>query len=156
MLQEMDARYTQPVVEAVNGYSPGYLPRGMAEIFTAGINSYLESELHVHTDRSYALLSVVDSWDFTLPDQGNPFQNYLNLAPYIANAMQANTSTRLFIGSGLYDLQAAFASAERTVTHNNFPRARTVVKSYSSGHMIYLQEDGIRALNADLRVFIAP
>ncbi len=153
-LSLLDGRYAFPAVERINSPVAGELPPGVDEAYSAGINAYLGSELGVHFNDEYKIMVASPGWDFTLPDHGNAFQNYLDLTPYVANVMRVFPGMRLFVGSGYYDLQAAFSSAERTISHDGFPRERVIVRHYQSGHPIYLQPDGVKALNADVRSFI--
>lgn len=156
VLIRMDTRYSIASAESVNSRAPtGVNLPGIGEAFAAAGGDYLRRELGVTMERPYSVLAEISRWDYTLPDGINNQQTYHNVAPYVATAMRANPGMRMFVGSGYYDMLAAFFSMERTVSHSGLPLDRITTKSYPSGHMIYLNKPSLQHLSADLRQFIA-
>ncbi len=153
ILIRSDTRYTVPATETVFEQGGVSDPPGLYEAFTAAGSDYLRSELRVVSDSPYVLLANA-KWDYTLPDGLNHQQTYHNVAPFVATAMRANTGMRLFMGSGYYDLLAAFMSMERTATHSGLPLDRITMRTYPSGHMIFVSKPSLAQLAEDLRAFI--
>jgi carboxypeptidase C (cathepsin A) len=76
-------------------------------------------------------------------------------APELATAMRRNPSMRLFVGSGYYDLVTPLAEAQYSIDHVDIPPERVTVKSYESGHMVYLGDASAKAFAQDLREFLS-
>jgi len=152
ILIRSDLRYTVAATQTVSDIGGMGEPPGVPEAIAAGASRYFRHELGIDLDRPY-IISQQPKWDYTLPDWNNQ-QTYHNVAQYVATAMRANPSMRLFIGSGIYDGLAAILSGERTATHSGLPLERVTVKNYPAGHMIFLHEPSLEAMAADLRQFI--
>ena len=68
------------------------------------------------------------------------------------NACDYVAAMRLMVATGYYDMNSTPASAEMQLRHGNLPRDRVTMRSYESGHMLYLGDtaerfaDDVRAL----------
>ena len=72
----------------------------------------------------------------------------------LRNAMARRPGMRTFFANGGFDLCTEFGYVFHTMSHAGLPKARTFVKGYPSGHMIYIGEDNVHALTSDIRDFI--
>jgi len=147
-----DGRYTMPHVgsgadpvaddAAMTQYTPAYI---------AAFNEYIENELAVTLSDRYEVIAfraVNAHWNW----EGSASDLRSN---ELAAAMRRNPSSKLFVGSGYYDLVTPFADAQYTVDHADIPPERITIKNYESGHMVYLGDAPARAFAKDLREFLA-
>src|SRR5262249_42557177 len=104
--------------------------------FTTTMNDYLKADLHYTIGTKYQIMGApVQPWNYG-PAGTN---RYLNVAPRLRAVMQKNTSLRVFVANGYYDLATPFAAFEHTLAHLG-PRAvtdRFTVAYYEGGHMMY-------------------
>jgi hypothetical protein len=78
--------------------------------------------------------------------------------PDLREAMHLNPNLRVFAANGLFDLATPFYTTEYELANVGLDpavRARITLAYYQSGHMIYLSDDALRALRADLGRFYA-
>jgi len=68
--------------------------------------------------------------------------------------MTRRPGMRTFFANGWFDLCTEFGYVYHTLDHAGLPKDRVYVKGYSSGHMIYIGEENVRELCADIRKFI--
>ena len=61
---------------------------------------------------------------------------------------------RVFFASGWYDVCTQIGMAYYLINHAYLPKDRTFIKGYPSGHMLYIGEENIKALNDDIRTFL--
>lgn len=72
----------------------------------------------------------------------------------LRDAMLRRPGMRAFFANGWFDLCTEFGYVFHTLDHAGLPKDRTFVKGYNSGHMIYIGEENIGELSADIRKFI--
>ena len=72
----------------------------------------------------------------------------------LRDAMTRRPGMRTFFANGWFDLCTEFGYVFHTLDHAGLPKDRTFVKGYNSGHMIYIGEDNVKELSADIRTFI--
>ena len=72
----------------------------------------------------------------------------------LRNAMTMRPGMRTFFANGWFDLCTEFGYVFHTLDHAGLPLDRVFVKGYNSGHMIYIGEDNVHELCADVRKFI--
>lgn len=58
------------------------------------------------------------------------------------------------MASGYHDLTTTFFGVEHTFDHSGIDRDRITLRNYFGGHMMYLHEQSLKALSADIRAFI--
>ena len=112
-----DSRFEGVEIDAVSErpeFDPSYT--AVQGAFTATMNQYLRSELHVENEMHYEILTgKVQPWNF-----GTAQNQYLNVAPTLRSAMTKNRNLRLFVAAGYYDLATPFAGADHSIAHLGF------------------------------------
>jgi carboxypeptidase C (cathepsin A) len=154
-----DARYTLPLAAsagdpvaddpAMGQYVPG---------FVSAINHYLRDDLGVSLPLAYNAIEFADvnaRWDYGAGAGRGPVPGR-DHAEDLATAMRRSPSTRLFVGTGWFDLVTTVGGAEQMLAHAGLDPARVVVRTYASGHMPYIGADSRRQVAADVRAFLQP
>ncbi len=151
----LDARYTGSDYDNA-GETPDSDPSfyGIDAGYTAAINEWAREGLGFQTDRAYNSIGrdPGSNWDWSLPDQGR--NAYLNVAPFIGQAMRQNSQLRVFNAQGWYDFATPFFGAEFSLNRMGIPQDRMTYKYYDAGHMMYIRDEDRAKLSADLRDFI--
>jgi carboxypeptidase C (cathepsin A) len=136
-------------------FDPSY--EAVAPAFITTFTAYANTELHWSTDRLYRALpgDVVANWNFRR-------QGFLGrvlaptMMPDLREAMHVNPNLRVFAANGLFDLATPFYTTEYELANVGLDpavHARITLGYYPSGHMIYLNDDALHALRADLGRF---
>lgn len=149
----LDARYTGRDRDSA-GESPDVDPSfyGIDGAYTAAINSYLREDLGVDIDRRYNVIGGLGgSWDWSL---GGGRATYLNVAPYIGDAMRQNSGLSVFVAAGYYDFATPFHGAEYSLNRAGVVTDRVHFEYYEAGHMMYVHHPSLAKLLADTRAFI--
>lgn len=149
----LDSRYTGKDYDSA-GESPDNDPSfyGIDASYTAAINSWSRDGLGFKTDREYQSIGNVGAWDWRIG--GRDANAYLNVAPYIGQALRENSGLRVFVGQGYYDFATPFFAAEYALSRTGIPQDRIAYRYYGAGHMMYIRDDDRRKLSADIRAFI--
>ena len=149
----LDSRYTGKDYDSA-GESPDNDPSfyGIDASYTAAINSWSRDGLGFKTDREYQSIGNVGAWDWRIG--GRDANAYLNVAPYIGQALRENSGLRVFVGQGYYDFATPFFAAEYALSRTGIPQDRIEYRYYGAGHMMYIRDDDRRKLSADIRAFI--
>jgi carboxypeptidase C (cathepsin A) len=136
-------------------FDPSY--EAVAPAFMTAFTAYAKTELGWHTDQLYRALpgDVVNNWNFR---RRGFFGRVLapTVIPDLREAMHTNPNLRVFAANGLFDLATPFYATEYELANVGLDpavRARITLGYYPSGHMIYLNNDALRALRADLGRF---
>ncbi len=151
----LDARYTGRDYDNA-GETPDSDPSfyGIDAGYTAAINEWARETLGFKTDRAYNSIGRDPgrNWDWSLPGQGR--NAYLNVAPFIGQAMRQNSQLRVFNAQGWYDFATPFFGAEYSLNRMGIPQDRMTYKYYDAGHMMYIRDQDRAKLSDDLRAFI--
>ena len=138
-------------------FDPSY--EAVAPAFITTFTAYAKTELNWHTDQLYRALpgDVVNSWNFR---RRGFFGRVLapSVIPDLREAMHVNPNLRVFAANGLFDLATPFYTTEYELANVGLDpavRARITLGYYPSGHMIYLNDDALHTLRADLARFYA-
>ncbi|MGB3711729.1 MAG: peptidase S10 [Erythrobacter sp.] len=151
----LDARYTGEDYDDAGEYpdsDPSFY--GIDAGYTAAINQWAREGLGFVTDRGYNSIGSDPgrNWDWTLAGQGR--NAYLNVAPFIGQAMRQNSQLRVFNAQGWYDFATPFFGAEYSLNRYGIPQDRLTFRYYDSGHMMYIRDEDREQLSEDLRAFI--
>jgi len=150
----LDTRYTGRDYDAA-GETPDNDPSFYAidGAYTAAMNAYARETLGYSPDQTYVSIGGVGDWNWKLA--GNRERGYLNVAPYIGKALRENSGLRVFVGQGYYDFATPFFGAEYSLTRTGMPTdGRIGWHWYHAGHMMYVRDDDLAKLSADVRAFI--
>lgn len=150
----LDSRYTGKDYDSA-GEEPDNDPSfyGIDASYTAAINSWSRDTLGFKTDREYQSISGIGGqWDWRIG--GRDTNAYMNVAPYIGQAMRENSGLRVFVGQGYYDFATPFFAAEYALSRTGIPQDRIEYKYYGAGHMMYIRDEDRHKLSQDIRAFI--
>jgi carboxypeptidase C (cathepsin A) len=116
--------------------------------FAFRIGDYLSGELGYTTPSSYTLLSnAIQVWNFS--HDGRPLPDTV---PDLAAAFAQNPKLKLLVFDGYDDLATPFFTTERDLARLGATPG-VQVKSYSGGHMLYLDDAARPLAKADLADF---
>jgi len=122
--------------------------------YTAAVNQWQRGALGFKTDREYQAISGIGrDWDWDIGG-GRDSIGYLNVAPYIGQAMRENSGLKVFVGQGYYDFATPFFGAEYSLTRTGIPQDRVEYHYYHAGHMMYVRDEDRAKLSRDIRNFI--
>ncbi len=150
----LDTRYTGKDLDNA-GEQPDNDPSfyGIDGGYTGAFNSYVRDTLGFKADREYVTIGGVSDWDWKL-ERRDDSAFYFNVAPYLGKALRENSGMKLFVGQGYYDFATPFFGAEYALSRPGFPTDRIQFHYYGAGHMMYVRDEDLRKLSADLRSFI--
>ncbi len=147
-----DGRMTRPllhpeVVEREKGLWDDATADRYDPYFYAALTGDLLPNLGVKLDRNYVnMTNYWKDWKKDCPHGTTGEQ--------LRNAMTRRPGMRTFFANGWFDLCTEFGYVYHTLDHAGLPKDRVYVKGYSSGHMIYIGEENVKELCADIRKFI--
>ena len=151
----LDARYTGTDYDNA-GETPDNDPSfyGIDAGYTAAINSWARESLGFETNREYQSIGGIGGqWNWSL-GSGWGRNAYLNVAPFIGQAMRQNSQLRVFNAQGWYDFATPFFGAEYSLNRMGIPQDRVTLKYYDAGHMMYVRDEDRTKLSQDIRAFI--
>jgi carboxypeptidase C (cathepsin A) len=150
----LDSRYTGQDYDSA-GESPDNDPSfyGIDAGYTAAINSWARGTLGFVSDREYQSISGIGrDWDWRIG--GRDSNAYLNVAPYLGQALRENRGMRIFVAQGYYDFATPFFAAEYALSRTGIPQDRVQFHYYDAGHMMYVRDEDRAKLSRDIREFI--
>lgn len=121
--------------------------------FTATFNQYVRTTLGYQSEDLYQILADVSPWNY-----GKNTNQYLNFSATLADVLSRNTTLRIFVASGYYDLVTPYFATNYTFNHLNLdPQVQNHItfSYYPAGHMMYLYKPSLIQLKQDLAAFIA-
>ncbi len=152
----LDTRYTGKDYDNA-GEEPDNDPSfyGIDGAYTAAMNQWAREGLKYSPDITYSAIGGVRDWDWTIGGGPRGGSGYLNVAPYIGKALRENSGLRVFVGQGYYDFATPFFGAEYSLNRTGIPNdGRIQWHYYHAGHMMYVRDEDLRRLSADIRAFI--
>jgi carboxypeptidase C (cathepsin A) len=116
--------------------------------YTACFNDYVRRVLKYESDLPYnALTGEVQPWNY------NNVQNqYLNTSEMLHQAMSRNTSLKVWIANGHFDLATPYFATDYTVRQMGLDpavRGNISLTFYEGGHMMYMVPSELKKLKAD-------
>lgn len=131
---------------------------GMDHAYVTAMQDHLTRVLHIGWDRTYRPfnMDVAKGWDWHGPksEAGARWPGYTNVAPTLGRLLRESPSLRVMIANGYYDIATPFYAAESTVARNGIDAKRVAMTYYDAGHMMYLHEESLATLMADVRGFV--
>lgn len=125
--------------------------------YTAALNHFLSKTLNVKMDRPYLTSNgeIGRKWRWRTVADGQYWEPMpVNVAPFLGDLMRRNTSLKVLVASGYYDMITPFFDAEYTFARNGIVRDRVIMQYYEGGHMMYNHEPDRIKLAKDIRTFI--
>jgi carboxypeptidase C (cathepsin A) len=155
----LDARYTTDEIDDLNAEPAGDASsHAISSAFKSALMDYMRRDLGIDWDRVYfapADDELSGQWRYrTVPDGKSYEPMFVNTARDLAKALRINTSARVLVASGYYDLTTPFFDAEYTLNRHDIRADRVVYKYYNGGHMMYVNEPSRTQLLDDTRAFI--
>lgn len=150
----LDSRYTGRDYDNA-GETPDNDPSfyGIDAGYTAAINSWARGSLGFVTDREYQSIGRIGrDWDWRIGDRDA--NAYLNVTPYLGQALRENAGMRIFVAQGYYDFATPFFAAEYALSRTGIPQDRIEYRYYGAGHMMYVRDQDRAKLSSDVRQFI--
>jgi carboxypeptidase C (cathepsin A) len=143
-------RYWPGTAAGRQDFDPSY--EAVFGSYSACFNDYVRRDLKYENDLPYnALTGDVRPWNYS-----NVQNEYLNTSEMLHQAMSRNTSLRVWIANGYYDLATPFFATDYTVRQMGLDR---VVRGhisqtfYEAGHMMYMLPSELPKLKADATKF---
>ena len=129
--------------------------------YTAAFNNYLRDELKFSLqDRKYLTVSeeAEPAWDWKHKAGENfGFPGSPNVEGDLIQALLTNPHLQVEVENGLYDLATPFFATEYTMDHLGLPeklQKNIHLQYYDAGHMMYLRDDDLAKLKANVAAFI--
>jgi carboxypeptidase C (cathepsin A) len=131
----------------------------VSSAYTAAFLDYYHGDLKFGQGKSYNLNNreVFGAWDWKhrAPGPGFPLP-VPNTGIDLGHAMGYNPNLRVLVLNGLYDLATPFGATEEMMDHLGIEkdlRSHLQMKYYEAGHMMYVHEDSLKAMKADVAAF---
>jgi carboxypeptidase C (cathepsin A) len=128
--------------------------------FIAVFNNYIRTELKFGQDKVYhsAADHAFQSWNWKHNAGDNfGFPGSPNVEGDLIQALLTNPHLKVEIENGYYDLATPFFATEYTVDHLGLPeklQKNITLQYYNAGHMMYVREDDLAKLKANVANFI--
>lgn len=157
----LDARFSGLIYDLLSEFAE-YDPQetAISGAFVGAFNSYIREELKVSPDKSYTIGSdeAGRDWDWKHAGAGGfGFPGAPNVEGDLIQAMIANPHLHVTVENGIYDLATPFFEAEYTMDHLGLSekvRKNIRLDYYEAGHMMYLHEQDLAKMKANVASFI--
>lgn len=157
----LDARFSGPTVDMIGEYAE-YDPQetAISGAFVAVFNTYVREELKFGQDKSYQVAANFEGAQWDWKHQGGDgygFPGPPNVVNDLRGAMISNTHLQIEVENGIYDLATPFFATEQTMNHLGLPenlRKNIHLQYYDAGHMMYVRDEDLAKLKANVAAFI--
>ncbi len=159
----LDSRYQGPSMDplgAESAYDP--FTNAIASAYMAAINSYLRNDLKFGQQQTYLPSAyALPGFDWELrhvqPGQGGFPESAINVMPDLAAALKRNPKMKVMLMGGYFDLGTLFFGSVYEMKHLPMPASLEANISYhffQTGHMVYVNEQGLHGLHDAVETFI--
>ncbi len=150
----LDSRFTASDRDAAGEsyeFDPSYA--AIQGVFTGSLNHYLRHDLGYESDLPYEILTGrVHPWSYA------QFENsYVNMADTLRGAITRNPALKVYVANGYYDLATPYFATRHTFDHLGLEphlRGNVSMGYFESGHMMYIHEESLVELHAQLEKFL--
>lgn len=157
----IDARYSGYTYDLLSEYAE-YDPQiaAVTGAFTAAFNNYVRDELKFAQDKPYHAISegVGRNWDWKhVTRQSGYFPGAPSVTEDLIQALLKNPLLQVEVENGWFDLATPFFATEYTMDHLGLPeklRENIRLQYYSAGHMMYLRDEELGKLKANIAKLI--
>jgi carboxypeptidase C (cathepsin A) len=157
----LDARFSGPTYNLL-AETADYDPQeaAISGAFVAAFNMYIREDLKFGQERQYLIFANFgdNHWDWK--HQAGDFAFFPgspNVMLDLAGVMLTNTKLQVEMEDGIYDLATPFLEAEYSTEHLALPenlQKNIHHKYYEAGHMMYLHDEDLTHLKANVGAFI--
>jgi carboxypeptidase C (cathepsin A) len=154
--KEVIGRYDSRVKAKTSGMGKGGLGDPSNALTSAPLaecmKSYLTDDLKVQTDLKYNMMGKVNPWNF------GTSRGKATVVPRLREAMEKDSSLRVFVACGYCDLATPYFAAKYTMANLGGPKRlqeRITLAYYEGGHMMYTVKQSHERLKEDMARFIA-
>jgi carboxypeptidase C (cathepsin A) len=156
----LDARFSGPMYDLLGEFAE-YDPQetAISGAFVAAFNSYVREELKFGQDKTYRVSAEIGrQWDWKHQSGENfGFPGSPNVEGDLVGAMISNPHLQIEVENGIYDLATPFLATEYTMDHLGLAenlRKNIHLKYYEAGHMMYVRDEDLAKLKANVASFI--
>jgi carboxypeptidase C (cathepsin A) len=157
----LDARFAGPAFDLIGEYAE-YDPQetAISGAFVAAFNVYLREELKFGQDKTYQVAAEFgdNRWDWKHKGrEGFNFPGSPNVVNDLRSAMISNPHLQIEVENGIYDLATPFFATEQTMNHLGLAenlRRNIHMQYYDAGHMMYVRDEDLTKLKANVSTFI--
>ena len=157
----LDTRFSGPTMDPLSKEAD-YDPQSAAisSAYVSAFNDYVRKTLKFGQDKMYRPSAELwKSWDFKHQPPGaeRPLQQATNTMPDLATAMKYNPDLRILLTGGYFDLATPFYEGWYEMHQLRIPeRLQDHIEYhyYQSGHMVYANQESLKALHDDAAAFI--
>ncbi len=151
---QLDARAIRPIAES-NLRPPFDDPSmSLGSGSSNAIEAYLSNELGYALPSPYRSLNLGINFAWNWDKEYGGSYRAMAFAPYLATAMTAKPSLRLFTAGAYYDITTPVYAGQFALEQAGIPADRVTYARYPAGHSIFEDEAELAALSADLHRFI--
>jgi carboxypeptidase C (cathepsin A) len=126
----------------------------LAAPYTSAFNAYLRDELGCELARRYEVFHPTLKTEWKYAGYKN---RTIHMGEVLRSEMCRNPQLRLYVATGYYDLATPHFQGDHAMDHLNLPAAQlaNVTRTrFDSGHMMYIHDESLTRLAADLRGFV--
>jgi carboxypeptidase C (cathepsin A) len=157
----LDARFSGPTYDMLGEFAE-YDPQetAISGAFVAAFNSYVREDLKFGADKSYQVAADFQGQNWDWKHQGGDqfgFPGSPNVEGDLVGAMIANPRLKVEVENGIYDLATPFFATEQTMNHLGLSanlRKNIKLQYYEAGHMMYVRDEDLAKLKANVAAFI--
>jgi len=155
-----DARYSGPLYDLLAERADrDPQSDAVTGAFTAAFNSYVREDLKFGQDKTYATSAdgAGRDWNWKREGRGGFNVGSPNAEADLIQALIQNPHLQVEVENGLYDLATPFLATEYTMEHLGLPanlQSHIHLQYYDAGHMMYLHEEDLAKLKANVAAFI--
>jgi carboxypeptidase C (cathepsin A) len=158
----LDARFSGPTFDLL-GENAAYDPQETAitGAFTAAFNHYIRQVLKFGGDKKYVIMSgkANEKWVWKRKEGSNDFGSAgaASVMEDLKSALISNPHLQVQVENGYFDLATPFFATEHTMDHLGLPQdleSHIHFEYYEAGHMMYLRQDSLAKLKANIAAFI--
>lgn len=157
----LDARFSGPTFDLLGEFAE-YDPQetAISGAFVAAFNNYVREELKFGQDKAYRVFAnfADNQWDWKHKVGENfGFPGSPNVEGDLVQALIANPHLQVEVENGIYDLATPFLATEYTMDHLGVAenlRKNIHLKYYEAGHMMYVRDEDLAKLKANMASFV--
>ncbi len=156
----LDTRFSGPTMDPMSkeaDYDPQSAAIGSA--YVSAFNDYVRKQLGYGEGKYYKPEIEINDWDMKHqpPNSTQPVAGSANVMPDLAAAMKYNPNLKVMLNAGYYDLATPYYEGIYEMHHLPIPQSLQTnieYKQYSSGHMVYANQDSLKQLHDNVADFI--